>query len=51
MAAFGRGVCSVFLDDVSCEGSESTLLSCSHNEIGCHDCGHSEDAGVRCQGE
>ena len=51
-AAFGRGKSSIFLDDVTCNGDESALLDCSYRgRIGCHNCLHSEDAGVRCQGE
>lgn len=50
-AAFGAGSGAIFLDDVGCAGTESTLLSCSNNGIGSHNCGHSEDAGVRCYGK
>ena len=49
-ATFGEGTGSIFLDEVSCLGTESLLLSCSNNGIGVHDCAHYEDAGVRCQG-
>ena len=49
-ATFGPGSGSVWLDDVSCTGEETTLVSCSANPIGSHNCGHSEDAGVRCRG-
>ena len=49
-AKFGQGTGPVFLDDVNCMGSEIALLNCSHRGIGINDCGHSEDAGVRCQG-
>ena len=31
-------------------GTESDLLSCSHNGHGVHNCDHSEDASVRCEG-
>ena len=48
-AAFGQGNGPISLDDVSCSGTESTLLSCSHGGVDNHNCGHTEDAGVRCQ--
>ena len=47
-AYFGQGTGSIFMDDVHCTGTESTLASCTHTTN--HDCGHSEDAGVRCTG-
>ena len=50
-AHFGRGTCSIFLDEISCTGTEDSLLSCAHNDVSCHNCLHSEDAGVECVGE
>lgn len=39
------------MDDVQCDGSEPTLLQCSHSGLLRHDCIHYEDAGVRCRRE
>ena len=49
-AYFGEGTGSIWLDEVSCYGTESTLVSCSHNGLGSNDCDHYEDAGVYCEG-
>ena len=51
-AHFGAGTGDIFLDNVACDGTESNILSCTYlsgNSIYCYN-GHSEDAGVRCQG-
>ena len=45
---FGEGSGSIFLDEVSCTGSEERLVDCPANNIHTHDCDHTEDAGVQC---
>ena len=40
----------IVLADLTCTGTESSLLDCGHNGIGHHNCTHNDDAGVRCQG-
>ena len=49
-AHFGAGAGPIYLANVGCSGSEGNLTDCSHNfTVSCYS-GHSEDAGVRCQG-
>ena len=49
-AHFGAGTGPIYLDDVACRGSEGRLTDCPRNStVTCMN-GHSEDAGVRCQG-
>ncbi|NXS80165.1 MARCO protein, partial [Erpornis zantholeuca] len=57
MLGFNRAVTSftapagtgkIWLDDVSCKGSEITITDCSKRDWGAHNCNHNEDIGVEC---
>ena len=49
-AHFGSGSGPIFLDDVQCTSSSNQLLECSSRPILSHNCLHSADAGVGCEG-
>ena len=50
-AHFGAGIGTIYLHIVSCTGRETNLTDCpqAHSDVYCLR-GHSDDAGVRCQG-
>ncbi|KAK3106043.1 hypothetical protein FSP39_011576 [Pinctada imbricata] len=47
---FGLGNGTVWLDELSCNGTELTVDECSHRPWGQNDCGHDEDLAVYCNG-
>uniref|UniRef100_A0A3B1IXQ5 SRCR domain-containing protein n=1 Tax=Astyanax mexicanus TaxID=7994 RepID=A0A3B1IXQ5_ASTMX len=50
-AYYGSGSGQIWMDDVDCRGSESTLKHCKSKGWGKHDCDISSDAGVICSGK
>ena len=50
-AHFGAGSGQIFLDDVQYTSSANQLLECSSRPILSHNCLHSDDAGVGCEGK
>ncbi|XP_036089324.1 neurotrypsin isoform X1 [Rousettus aegyptiacus] len=48
MAYFGEGTGPIHVDNVRCTGTERSLADCVKQELGRHNCRHSEDAGVIC---
>ncbi|XP_076213008.1 scavenger receptor cysteine-rich domain-containing protein DMBT1-like isoform X1 [Aptenodytes patagonicus] len=47
-AYFGQGTGHIWLDDMSCTGSEDALAQCQAHPWGQSNCHHGEDAGVVC---
>ena len=45
---YGSGSGQIWLDDVQCNGDETSLAECGHNGWGVHNCGHGEDVSIAC---
>ena len=46
-AKYGQGSGTIWMDDVNCQGDETSLLQCTYNANTSY-CGHHEDASVEC---
>jgi len=40
----------IWLDNLGCSRDHAALEDCPHGDLGVHNCGHSEDVGVKCMG-
>ena len=49
-SSYGCGSDTIWLDNVSCQGNESSIVDCKHSEWGINNCTHASDAGVYCYG-
>lgn len=47
-AYYGQGSGTIWMDDVACSGTESSLTGCYFNGWGYGFCVHADDAGVKC---
>uniref|UniRef100_A0A8C8SAN1 CD163 molecule n=1 Tax=Pelusios castaneus TaxID=367368 RepID=A0A8C8SAN1_9SAUR len=50
-AAFGEGTGPIWVEKVNCRGTESSLWDCPATPWHQSNCGHKEDAAVKCSGE
>ncbi|KAL8206403.1 UNVERIFIED_CONTAM: Lysyl oxidase 3B [Gekko kuhli] len=50
-AKYGKGSGRIWLDNLSCSGSEKSVVDCRSRGWGNSDCSHEEDAGVICKDE
>lgn len=47
-AKYGEGSGPIWLDNVNCSGSETSITECIHNGWGSHNCHHNEDVSIKC---
>ena len=50
-ARFGPGSGPILFSELSCIGNESVITECGHDDSSGHNCSHSEDVGVVCEGQ
>ena len=47
-SVYGEASGTIWLDDLVCTGSETSITQCQFNGWGVHNCGHSEDVAITC---
>ena len=47
-SVYGEASGTIWLDDLVCTGSETSITQCQSNGWGVHNCGHSEDVAINC---
>lgn len=47
-AVYHPGTGKIWMDDLSCDGSENDLEDCKFSGWGQSNCGHNEDVGIDC---
>ena len=45
---YGRGTGPIWLSDLGCSGTESSVLQCRYSGWSVTSCGHSEDVSISC---
>ena len=45
---YGTKLRKIWLDDVDCNGNETSIIDCQHKPWGDNDCEHNEDVSVVC---
>ena len=50
-AQYGEGYGPVYLDELNCNGTESSIMQCGHSGVANANCHHTEDASVICKGK
>jgi len=49
-ASYGQGRGPIWLNDLTCTGSENRLIDCPHESSPSYRCSHNKDAGLVCYG-